>query len=155
MQGDPSVTQALNATLLLEITFFEVVHAQEHAFKRRKYKKLRSWYDGQVGASRGRRRWLTDRLFDLDAPATISMRAATVSPADKPDALLAATQALAEELLASYHAGYVTADSAGDSVTADGFCDRIDDVEDLVGALEAFAAQIEDMGLAQWLSEKL
>ncbi len=49
MQADPAVASALNAMLALEITFFEVTHAHEHVFKRRKYKKLREWYDGQVG----------------------------------------------------------------------------------------------------------
>ena len=155
MQGDPAVTKSLNDTLLLEITFFEVVHGEEHVWKRKKYKGLRAWYDRRVDGSRERRRWLTDRLFELDSPATIAVRPTVVSPADAPEAILAATQALAQELLASYQAGYVTAESVGDSVTADGFCDRSEEVEKLVGKLEAIAGQIADIGLALFLSEQL
>lgn len=155
MTGDPAVTRAINDTLLIEITLFEVVHAQEHVFQRRKYKGLRCWYDGQVGASRDRRRWLTDRLFRLDAPATIAMRETVVSPADAPESIMAVTMALAQELLASYQAGYVTAESAGDNVTADGLCDLQKDVEQLVGTLEAFAGQIADIGLPAFLAVKI
>lgn len=155
MQADPSVAAALNATLALEITFFEVVHAYEHVFKRRKYKKLREWFDDIVSDSRGRRRYLTDRLFKLDSPASIGMGSAVVNPAEKVEAILSSTLGLAQALLASYQAGYVTAESAGDNVTADGFCDLQADVESLVGSLEAFAGQIEEVGLSVWLGEKL
>jgi bacterioferritin (cytochrome b1) len=155
MQADPSVAQALNDTLLLEITFFEVTHAQEHVWKRKKYKGLRDWYDGQVHDSRERRRWLTDRLFKLDAPATIAMRSTTVSPADTPEAILAATLTAAQELLSSYQSGYVTAESAGDNVTADEFCSQQKNVESLVGCLEAFAGQIDDMGISEFLGEMM
>lgn len=155
MQGDPAVTQALNASLMLELTMFEVVHAYEHVFERRKYKSLQKWLDREVDHSRDRRRWLTDRLFRLDSPATISVRSTVVTPTDGPESILAATMALAQELLASYQAGYVTAESAGDNVTADGLCDLQADVEKLVGALEAIAGQIADIGLAAFLSTKI
>jgi bacterioferritin (cytochrome b1) len=155
MQADPAVASALNDSLLLEITFFEVVHAQEHVFRRKKYKDLRSWYDGHVDKSRTRRRWLTDRLFRLDAPATIAMRSTVVNPADAPEFILAATMTAAQELLASYQAGHLTAGSAGDCVTAYGLCDLVKDVEGLVGCLESFAGQIEDVGIQQFLAQKI
>jgi bacterioferritin (cytochrome b1) len=155
MQADPSVSEALNASLMIEITMFEVIHAQEHVFMRKKYNGLKKWYDRQVDKSRDRRRWLTDRIFRLDGPAAIAMRATAVDPNDKPEAILAATLALAQELLSSYQAGHATADSAGDTVTAYWFVDLQKDVEKLVACLEAFAGQIEDVGISEFLGQKI
>jgi bacterioferritin (cytochrome b1) len=155
MTGDPSVNAALNACLRLEITAFEVLHAFEHAMKRRKYKALRGWFDDQVGGSRRRRRYLTDRIFALDGEAMIAMNAAPVDPSTKVPEVLDRTLALATELLAAYQAAYATAESAGDNVTADGLCDLQEDAEELVGTLEAFLAQIEEVGLPSFLTDKI
>jgi bacterioferritin (cytochrome b1) len=155
MQADPAIASALNDLLFLELTFFELIHAQEHAFRRKKYKSLVKWYDKQVAGSRDRRRWLTDRLFRLDAPATVGMRPMEVDARESAESILAATMALAQELLSGYQAGHVAAGSAGDCVTAYGFCDRVKDVEGLVGCLEAFAAQIEDVGISEFLGQRI
>ena len=85
----------------------------------------------------------------------IAMRSTSVDSDDKPEAILAQTLALAQELLAGYQAGHVTAGSAGDCVTAYGFCDRVKDVEKLVGCLEAFAGQIEDVGISEFLGQRI
>jgi bacterioferritin (cytochrome b1) len=155
MTGDPAVIQALNDVFTLEVTTFEVIHAFEHVFQHRKYKCLRRWYDKQVCHSRGRRRYLTDRCFDLDGMLTVQLKTTTVDPKSPPEAILTATLALALDLLAAYHSGYEIAEDKGDNVTADGLCDLQKEVEDFILTLEAFAGEIADLGLQAFLASKL
>jgi bacterioferritin (cytochrome b1) len=154
MQGDVAVIKALNDVFALEVTLFESVHAWEHVFQRRKYRCLRKWYDKEVKRSRDRRRYLTDRCFELDGVLMLQVRPMLFNPSDTPEAIFAATSALAGELLTAYQSAYGTAEKAGDNRTADKLCGHQGDVEDLVLDLEAFTAQIADMGLSEFLGTK-
>lgn len=155
MTGDPAVLKALNDVFALEVTCFEVVHAFEHVFERRKYKCLKKWFDKQVDHSRDRRRFLTDRCFALDGVLLVTLRSTTVDPKQAPEEILTATLALATELLAAYRSAYELAESKEDNGTADELCSLQKDVEETVLTLEAFAGQIADVGLQAFLATKI
>ena len=151
MQGDPSVIDSLNAVAQCEITVFEVSHAFEHVFQARKYKGLTKWFDKQVKKSRDRRRYLTDRTFELGGSFVIQLMGWVVDPKQPPEAILQTAQDLFTTLLAAYQAAYVTAESSGDSTTAAELCDLQESVESALLDLEAFAGEIADVGLGLFL----
>ena len=130
MQGDAQVLKSLNDVFFLETTVFEVVHAIEHVFQGRKYKGLRHWYDGQVDDSRCRRRYLTDRTFELGGNLTVAIRSTSIDPRTAPETFLAETLTLAQELLTAYQSAYEVAENARDNVTADELCDLQEEVEE-------------------------
>jgi bacterioferritin (cytochrome b1) len=147
---------ALNAVLFIEITAHEVFHAWEHVMKRRKYKKIEKWYDDANADSRSRRRYLENRLFELDSPATIAMRPTVVEPSAAIAAVFSMSSALANELLAAYQAAYQAAEAAGDNTTSEELCEQQEEVEDLIIDLEAFAGQISDLGgIAPYLQTRV
>jgi bacterioferritin (cytochrome b1) len=55
----------------------------------------------------------------------------------------------------AYRTAYETVEDAGDSVTADALCDYLGDVQSIVGKLETFLGQIEEIGLSEFLGQKL
>jgi bacterioferritin (cytochrome b1) len=155
MTAFPGVLDALNALIPSEVTLHEAAHGWEYVFAFHKVKRLRKFFRWQLRASHRRRAYLEKRIIRLGGTIRISMTPATIDPAGDVGEVVADSTRFFVSLLDGYRAAWNAIHTAGDITTASEVAEMERCIERAIFELEAFAVQIENVGLAPWIQSQL
>jgi len=145
-----SVTDALQAVLMIERAAMSQFHDQEHMEEYKENGKLEKWFDGLGDDSRDRRRRLLRRLFSVDAIPNPAME--TPEPAAQSEMVaLSQTMNILERLATAYRAVHAAATVASDAVAESLATKAIKGVEMSICETNARQEKYRKMGGAVWL----
>ena len=155
MKGDPRLIQAVTEALQPIVTFHEVSKVFRRVAKRYRYKKLRKWFAKSADMS-GEWRWcLEGMLAKWGSPVSIDLNAATIDTKAPWEVYLADQATRGTEIRDLLKTAYDIAEAVENNTAASELCDLQEECECMLARLEAFARQMTDQGIENWLSEKM
>ena len=153
MKADPKLIKAVIAALQPVVTLHEVSKVYRRLAKRWKYKKLRCWFNKSADKS-GDWRWcLEGMLAKWGATVTLAFGQAEIDSKAPWEVFLADQMARSEAIRDLLKAAYDLAEDTENNTAASKLCDAQEDCECVIATLEAFARQIQDQGIQNWLAE--